>query len=81
MRLDKYLKIARIIKRRTVANEACSKSRVTINGRDAKAGKEVKTGDICTIAFGDKIIKFEITKVPTGNVSKADADLLYKIIE
>ncbi|MFA6867347.1 MAG: RNA-binding S4 domain-containing protein [Clostridia bacterium] len=81
MRLDKFLKVARIIKRRTVANEACSKSRVTVNGRDAKPGKDIKIGDICTIAFGDKIIKFEILEVPTGNVSKTNVDLLYRIIE
>lgn len=81
MRLDKFLKVARIIKRRSVANEACAKSRVTVNGKDAKPAKDIKSGDICTISFGDKVIKFEILSVPNGNVGKNDADMLYKILQ
>jgi ribosomal 50S subunit-recycling heat shock protein len=81
MRLDKYLKIARIIKRRTVANEACSKDRVTINGKEAKPSKEIKVGDKCTIRFGDKIVAFRILEVPTGNVPKNSTSMLYEIIE
>lgn len=60
MRLDKYLKVSRIIKRRTVANEACSGGRVTLNGKVAKPGAEVKPGDIMTIRFGDHLGRYEI---------------------
>ena len=63
MRLDKYLKVSRIIKRRTVANEACDAGRVIINGKIAKASTGVKIGDIVEIKFGEKIIKFEITNI------------------
>lgn len=64
MRLDKYLKVSRIIKRRTVANEACSGGRVTLNGKVAKPGAEVKPGDIMTIRFGDHLGRYEILAVP-----------------
>ncbi|NCA92428.1 RNA-binding S4 domain-containing protein [bacterium] len=80
MRLDKYLKVARIIKRRSVANEACSGDRVTINGKEAKPSKEVKEGDIVTVGFGDKKIVFRVLRVPVGNVSKNDSSMLYEII-
>lgn len=63
MRLDKFLKVSRVIKRRTVANEACDKGRVFINGKEAKASTEVKIGDIVEIKFGDKLIKFEILSI------------------
>ena len=63
MRLDKYLKVSRIIKRRTVANEACDAGRVTINGRPAKASYDVKVGDILEIQFGNKPVKVEVTDV------------------
>lgn len=79
MRLDKYLKVARIIKRRTVANEACSNERVTVNGKEAKPSKEVKAGDICTISFGDKVVTFKILEVPQGNVNKSETSMLYEI--
>lgn len=69
MRLDKYLKVSRIIKRRTVANEACSGGRVTLNGKVAKPGAEVKPGDIMTIRFGDHLGRYEILAVP-GTVRK-----------
>ncbi len=81
MRLDKYLKVARIIKRRTVANEACSGDRVTVNGREAKPGKEIKPGDVVSVAFGDKRVTFKILSVPEGNVPKNAGSLLYEIIE
>jgi len=81
MRLDKYLKVARIIKRRTVANEACESERVTINGKEAKPSKEVKAGDICTISFGDKIVKFKVMEVPSGNVTKSSTSMLFEVIE
>lgn len=80
MRLDKYLKVARIIKRRTVANEACSKERVTVNGRDAKPSKEVKAGDVVTVAFGDNRLTFRILEVPEKNVPKNGAGMLYEIL-
>lgn len=64
MRLDKFLKVSRVIKRRTVANEAVDKGRVCVNGKQVKASYEVKVGDVVEIQFGDKVSKFEITCVP-----------------
>lgn len=64
MRLDKFLKISRVIKRRTVANEVADKGRVSVNGKVVKPSFEVKVGDIVEITFGDKISKFEIVKIP-----------------
>ena len=63
MRLDKFLKVSRVIKRRPVANEACYAGRVMINGKVAKASTEVKIGDVVEIKFGDKMIKFEIANI------------------
>ncbi|MDO4621921.1 MAG: RNA-binding S4 domain-containing protein [Eubacteriales bacterium] len=63
MRLDKYLKVSRLIKRRTVANEACDAGRVTINGKVAKAGTEVKVGDELEISFGTKPLRVRITQI------------------
>jgi len=80
MRLDKYLKVSRIIKRRTVANEACDAGRVTINGRQAKASVDVKTGDIIEIKFGDKITKMEVLEVKE-TVRKEEAGGMYRIVE
>ena len=60
MRLDKFLKVSRLIKRRTVANEACDAGRVTVNGKPAKASLNVKVGDIIEIAFGNKTVKVEV---------------------
>ncbi len=65
MRLDKFLKVSRVIKRRTVANEAVDGGRVIVNGKVVKASYEVKVGDIVEIKFGDKVSKFEIIKIPT----------------
>ena len=65
MRLDKFLKVSRIIKRRTVANEAADGGRISVNGRVVKPSYEVKAGDIVEIKFGDKISKFKITAIPT----------------
>ncbi|MCQ2507094.1 MAG: RNA-binding S4 domain-containing protein [Lachnospiraceae bacterium] len=79
MRLDKYLKVSRIIKRRTVANEACDAGRVTINGKVAKAGTEVKVGDIIEIAFGDKPVKAEILNVAEV-IRKDDAKELFRYL-
>ena len=79
MRLDKYLKVSRIIKRRTVANEACSGCRVSLNGKVAKPGAEVKVGDIMTIRFGDRYGKYEILAV-AETVRKEGAADLYRIL-
>lgn len=79
MRLDKYLKVSRLIKRRTVANEACDAGRVTINGRPAKASAEVKAGDIITIAFGNKDVKVEVLDVQE-TVKKDEAKELFRYL-
>lgn len=76
MRLDKYLKVSRIIKRRSVANEACDAGRVSINGKVAKASVDVKEGDVVEIQFGNKTTKFEITQVKEV-VRKEDAAQMY----
>lgn len=80
MRIDKYLKISRIIKRRTVAKEACDQERVTINDKTAKAGSDVEVGDIIKIQFGNKSITIKVTEV-RENVRKDDAINMYEIIE
>ena len=77
MRLDKYLKVSRLIKRRTVANEACDNSRITVNGRPAKASYDVKVGDILEIKFGEKTVKLEVLVV-ADNVGKNDAAAMYR---
>ena len=64
MRIDKFLKLSRVIKRRTVANEACDSGRISVNGKIVKASYEVKVGDIVEIKFGDKTSKFEIIEIP-----------------
>ncbi|MBC8587935.1 RNA-binding S4 domain-containing protein [Paratissierella segnis] len=80
MRIDKFLKNARIIKRRTIAKEACDQGKVFINGNSAKPGDEVKAGDQVHINFGSNTMKFEILEVK-DNVGKDAASSLYKIIE
>ena len=77
MRLDKYLKVSRLIKRRTVANEACDNQRVTVNGRVARASHDVKVGDVITIRFGQKALSVEVLSV-ADNVGKADAAAMYR---
>lgn len=77
MRLDKYLKVSRLIKRRTVANEACDGERVSVNGRQVKASYQVKLGDIIEISFGQRTLKVEVTRI-SEVVSKADAPAMYK---
>ena len=77
MRLDKYLKVSRIIKRRTVANDACDAERVSVNGKTAKASAEVKEGDIIEIRFGEKITRVEVLSV-RETVKKEDAAALYR---
>ncbi len=80
MRLDKYLKVSRLIKRRTVANEACDAGRVTVNSKVARASQEVKTGDIIEISFGSRLVRVEVLQV-SEVVNKENAALLYRIIE
>ena len=77
MRLDKYLKVSRIIKRRTVANEACDGGRVSVNGKVAKPGAEVKEGDILEITFGNRTLKVEIADV-RETAGKAEAGAMYR---
>lgn len=80
MRLDKYLKISRIIKRRTVANEACDAGRVLVNGKPARASYDVKIGDIIEISFGARLFKAKITNI-NEVVKKEEAANLFEIIE
>ncbi len=79
MRLDKYLKVSRLIKRRTVANEACDAGRVNVNGKAARASYDVKVGDLIEISFGTRTVKIKVTDV-SEVVRKDDAALLYEII-
>ncbi len=79
MRLDKYLKVSRIIKRRTIANDACSGGRVSLNGKVAKPGAEVKVGDVMTIRFGDRYGKYEILSI-AETVRKEGAAEMYRIL-
>jgi ribosomal 50S subunit-recycling heat shock protein len=79
MRLDKYLKVTRLIKRRTVANEACDAGRVSINGKTAKASAEVKVGDIIGIGFGNKEVRAEVLAI-AETVGKEGAKELYRYL-
>ncbi len=79
MRLDKYLKVSRIIKRRTVANEVCDADRVTVNGRVARASYDVKVGDIVEITMGETVTKFKVLMV-TETQSKDLAKQMYMVI-
>ena len=79
MRLDKDLKVSRLIKRRTVANEACDAGRVSVNDRVARASYDVKAGDVIEITFGDKKTKVEVTRVEE-TVRKEEAAEMYKVI-
>ena len=79
MRLDKWLKVSRLIKRRTVANEACDNTRVTVNGRPAKASYEVKQGDMITIAFGSRSLTVKVTDIKE-HALKADAASMYEVV-
>ncbi|NLI60353.1 MAG: RNA-binding S4 domain-containing protein [Clostridiales bacterium] len=79
MRIDKFLKISRIIKRRTMANQACSQGRVTINGNVAKPGSKVNVGDKIEIQFGDNLRRYEVLDL-SEHVSKQNASNMYRII-
>ena len=80
MRLDKYLKVSRLIKRRTVANEACDNGRISVNGRVVKASYEVKEGDRIEISMGTRTVAVEVLQV-ADNVRKDDAAAMYKEVE
>lgn len=80
MRLDKFLKVSRLIKRRTVANEACDAGRISVNGRQARASYDVKVGDILEISFGSRTVKVEVLEVAEV-IKKDDASLLYRLID
>lgn len=81
MRLDKFLKVSRLIKRRTVANEVSDMGRVLINRNPAKPAKQIKENDIITIEYANRTVKALILKVPTTNVSIQEAPSLYKLID
>ena len=80
MRLDKYLKVSRLIKRRTVANEACDGGRVSVGGKTARASYDVKVGDVIEIAFGGRTVKVEVLAV-NEVIRKEEAPLMYRVIE
>ena len=77
MRLDKYLKVSRLIKRRTVANEACDLGKITVNGKVARASYDVKVGDVIAIHFGERTLTVEVVDV-SETAGKAEASLLYR---
>ncbi len=79
MRLDKYLKVSRIIKRRTIANEACDAGRVTVNEKIARASYDVKVGDVIVVEFGSRTLKFRVVSI-TEAIKKEEAALMYEII-
>jgi ribosomal 50S subunit-recycling heat shock protein len=80
MRLDKYLKVSRLIKRRTIANESCDNERVMVNGKPARASYAVKVGDIIEIKFGARTYKVEVLAVPE-HATKSEAQSLYREME
>ena len=80
MRLDKFLKVSRLIKRRTVANDVSDSGRVFVNGNPAKPAKQLKENDIITIKYATREISVKVVKIPTGNVTVQDASTLYEVI-
>lgn len=80
MRIDKYLKVSRIIKRRTVAKEACDGGRITISGKAAKAGTEVKPGDVLEIRFGNRLGRYKVISI-SETVRKENASEMYEVLE
>lgn len=81
MRLDKFLKVSRLIKRRTVANEVSDMGRISVNGNPAKAAKQLKEGDIIEIEYANRTVKAKILRIPQNNVSIQESSTLYEIIE
>ena len=79
MRLDKYLKVSRLIKRRTVANDACDSERITVNGKPAKASYNVKVGDLITVAFGAKSVTVRVLEI-IETTKKAEASGMYEVV-
>lgn len=79
MRLDKYLKVSRLIKRRTVANDACDTERITVNGRVAKASYDVKLGDLITVAFGSKSVTVKVLDI-RDTTKKTEAVGMYEVV-
>ena len=79
MRIDKYLKVSRLIKRRTVANEACDAGRISVNGNVVKASYDVKEGDVIEIGFGTKNVKVEVTSLQES-IRKEDAKEMYRLL-
>ena len=79
MRLDKYLKVSRLIKRRTIANEACDAGRISVNSKPAKASYDVRIGDVIEIRMGEKIIKVQVLRLQE-HVLKDEAALMYKVL-
>ena len=79
MRLDKFLKVSRLIKRRTVANEACDSERISVNGKNAKASYDVKIGDLITVAFGSKSVTVRVLEIK-DSTKKSEATGMYEII-
>ena len=80
MRLDKFLKVSRLIKRRTVANEVSDMGRVLVNGNPAKPSKQLKTGDIIIIEYANRKVEARVLKVPEGNVSVQESSSLYELL-
>ena len=81
MRLDKFLKVSRLIKRRTVANEVSDTGRVLVNGQSAKPAKQLKEGDIITIEYANRTVKVKVIKIPQQNISIQEASTLYENLE
>ena len=81
MRLDKFLKVSRLLKRRTVANEVSDMGRVLVNNNPAKPAKQIKENDIITIEYANRVVKAKVLKVPTTNVSVQEAPSLYQLVE
>ena len=79
MRLDKFLKVSRLIKRRTVANEACDAQRITVNGKNAKASYDVKLGDLITVAFGSKSVTVKVLEIKE-TTKKSESSGMYEIV-
>ncbi|MDE0300851.1 MAG: RNA-binding S4 domain-containing protein [Candidatus Poribacteria bacterium] len=82
MRLDKFLQVSRIVKRRTVSNAVCNSGKILVNGHKAKAGKELSVGDVLTVTFSEEAEQvFEIVEIPPGNVSRDQAATLYRMLD
>jgi len=80
VRLDVYLKASRLVKRRTVAKEACDNGRILLNGRPAKAGSQVKNGDTISLDYGSRLLTVKVLEVPEGPVPKGRASSLYRVL-